>query len=278
MNFDALFHEYSKTPGFTNLSITSKRSYIYAFEKLSGYFRDADITKLRRSDFIKMKDSHSVTPGSVNLTLRVASVMFGYALDRDIVAANPVAGFKKNKLQGHEKWTPEEVASFIANAEDVAAFAVLLAWYTGQRQGDILDMKMSDFVDGYITVIQSKTKMEIKIKVHPDLQRYIDEVVAPKRGPEDYFVSGTKKMGGSCFRNIFVKETKRLKLDKVFHGIRKGVASSLAENGRPISEIAAILGHKSIRMAAYYAEQSNSTKLAESAVSNLASVTVQAPY
>jgi hypothetical protein len=39
-----------------------------------------------------------------------------------------------------------------------------------------------------------------------------------------------------------------------------------------------MLGHKSIRMAAYYAEQADSTKLAESAVSNLTSVTVQASY
>lgn len=278
MNFETLFNEYSRTPGFTNLSVDSKRSYIYAANKLSTYFKDADIAKLWRSDFIKMKDSHSVTPGSVNLILRVASVMFGYALDRDIVAANPVAGFKKNKLQGHVKWAPEEVTSFIANAEHVAAFAVLMAWYTGQRQGDILDMKMSDIADGYITVVQSKTKMEIKIKIHPDLERYIAEVVATQRGPEDYIVSGKKKMKGSCFRKIFVKETKRLNIEKVFHGIRKGVASSLAENGRSINEIAALLGHKSIRMAAYYAEQADGTKLAESAVSNLASVTVQAPY
>lgn len=278
MNFETLFNEYSRTPGFTNLSVDSKRSYIYAANKLFTYFKDADIAKLRRSDFIKMKDSHSVTPGSVNLILRVASVMFGYALDRDIVAANPVAGFKKNKLQGHVKWAPEEVASFIANAEHVAAFAVLMAWYTGQRQGDILDMKMTDIADGYITVVQSKTKMEIKIKIHPDLERYIAEVVATQRGPEDYIVSGKKKMKGSCFRKIFVKETKRLNVEKVFHGIRKGVASSLAENGRSINEIAALLGHKSIRMAAYYAEQADGTKLAESAVSNLTTVTVQAPY
>jgi integrase len=85
-------------------------------------------------------------------------------------------------------------------------------------------------------------------------------------------------MGDSNFRKLFASESKRLGVQKVFHGIRKGVASSLAENGRPISEIAAMLGHKSIRMAAYYAEQADSTKLAESAVSNLTSVTVQASY
>lgn len=277
MTFEKLFEDYSKSTGFTSLSVSSKRGYIYAANKLSQHFKNADITTMRRSDFIKFKDENSMTPGSVNLILRIASVMFGYALDRDIIAANPVAGFKKNKLQGHEKWTPEEVRLFLSQAELGMATAVALAWYTGQRQGDILNMKTTDYADEYITIVQEKTKTEIKIKVHPDLRNFLRLFVSPKRKDGEYLVSGKKKMSGSYFRQIFSKEIKRLGFDKVFHGIRKGVASSLAENGRSINEIAALLGHKSIRMAAYYAEQADGTKLAESAVSNLTSVTVQGP-
>jgi integrase len=224
-----------------------------------------------------MKDEMSNRPGSANLVLRVASILYGYALDRDLVAANPVANMKKNKLQGHEKWNPEEVRKLISEADERISIAVALAWYTGQREGDILAMRMGDYADGYITLTQSKTKTEMKIKVHPDLEAIL-YAIASKRNPESYIVSGTKIMGDSNFRKLFASESKRLGVQKVFHGIRKGVASSLAENGRPISEIAAMLGHKSIRMAAYYAEQADSTKLAESAVSNLTSVTVQASY
>lgn len=278
MNFDKLFTEYSKTDGFKKLSESSVRSYTYAAEKLIKHFKEKDITTLRRSDFIKMKDDLSMTPGSVNLILRVASVMFGYALDRDIIGANPVANMKKNKLQGHEKWTPVEVRLFLAQADLRMATAVALAWYTGQREGDILNMKTTDYSDGYITLVQGKTKTEIKIKVHPDLENFLRISVLPHRKPGDYLVSGENKMSESYFRQVFASEVEKLGIDKVFHGIRKGVASSLAENGRPISEIAAMLGHKSIRMAAYYAEQADGTKLAESAVSNLTSVTVQEPY
>lgn len=277
MNFDKLFTEYSKTDGFKKLSESSVRSYTYAAEKLIKHFGDRDIAKLRRSDFIKMKDDLSVTPGSVNLILRVASVMFGYALDRDIIGANPVANMKKNKLQGHEKWTPVEVRLFLAQADLRMATAVALAWYTGQREGDILNMRTTDYSDGYITLVQGKTKTEIKIKVHPDLENFLRISVLPHRNPGDYLVSGENKMSESYFRQVFASEVKKLGIEKVFHGIRKGVASSLAENGRPISEIAAMLGHKSIRMAAYYAEQADGTKLAESAVSNLTSVTAQEP-
>jgi len=49
------------------------------------------------------------------------------------------------------------------------------------------------------------------------------------------------------------------------------VASSLAENRAPLSEIAAMMGHKSMRMAAYYAEQADTKILTDNAVNNLAS-------
>ena len=277
MTFDELFKDYSNTDAYKKLSVASWRGYAYGAKNLSHFFKDRDATKLRRSDFIKMKDEMSNRPGSANLVLRVASILYGHALDRDLIAANPVANMKKNKLQGHEKWNPEEVRKLISEADERISIAVALAWYTGQREGDILAMRMGDYTDGYIALTQSKTKTEMKIKVHPDLEAILS-AIASKRSPEDYIVSGTKIMGDSNFRKLFASESKRLGVEKVFHGIRKGVASSLAENGRPISEIAAMLGHKSIRMAAYYAEQADSTKLAESAVSNLTSVTVQASY
>ena len=277
MTFDELFKDYSNTDSYKKLSVASWRGYAYGAKNLSSHFKNRDATKLRRSDFIKMKDEMSNRPGSANLVLRVASILYGHALDRDLIAANPVANMKKNKLQGHEKWNPEEVRKLISEADERISIAVALAWYTGQREGDILAMRMGDYTDGYIALTQSKTKTEMKIKVHPDLEAILS-AIAPKRSHEDYIVSGTKRMGDSNFRKLFASESKRLGVEKVFHGIRKGVASSLAENGRPISEIAAMLGHKSIRMAAYYAEQADSTKLAESAVSNLTSVTVQASY
>lgn len=278
MTFEKLFTEYSKSDGFKKLSESSVRSYIYGAHKLISHFGNKDIREIKRSDFIKMKDGLIDTPGSANLIIRVASVMLAYAMDRDVIPANPVAGMKKNKLQGHERWTPVEVRLFLAQAEIRMATAVALAWYTGQREGDILSMKVSDYVDGYITLTQSKTKTELKIKVHQDLEDFLKNAVLPNRNPEDYIVSGSKKMNSSYFRQLFSAESKKVGIEKVFHGIRKGVASSLAENGRPISEIAAILGHKSMRMAAYYAEQASGTKLAESAVSNLTSIIVPVTY
>jgi integrase len=90
--------------------------------------------------------------------------------------------------------------------------------------------------------------------------------------PDDYFiVSGKNPISEQAFRGRFSRAMEKLGIHKTFHGIRKGVASMLAENGRSTTEIAAILGHKTTRMAEYYAEQACGKKLASNAVDNLTS-------
>jgi len=145
-----------------------------------------------------------------------------------------------------------------------------LAWYTGQRESDILSMQWKDFDGQYIAVVQAKTKLEMKIKAHPDLISYL-ESIREDSAPTDFIVSGKKVFQSSAFRGMLKRRLDALGIHKVFHGIRKGVASSLAENRAPLSEIAAMMGHKSMRMAAYYAEQANNKVLTDHAVDSLPS-------
>lgn len=270
MTFEKLFDEYMKSPQFRKLATRSKQMYMYAGLRMGEYFGDADLKKIRRPILIKFQNDYAEKPAFANLALRVASVVFAYALDLDMIDHNPAARIKKLKVGSHVKWTPEEVSSIIALRDRKISTAVALAWYTGQRESDVLNMRWRDYDGEYVAVTQQKTGLEMKIKAHPDLIKYLNDL----RGsdPDDYYiVSGAQKMMGPAFRGMLKRRTDKLNIDKVFHGIRKGVASALAENGRPISEIAAVMGHKSMRMAAYYAEQANNTRLTENAVDSMVS-------
>ncbi len=270
MNISELYGQYIKSPNYSKLSVNTKRSYNYCADRLSSYFEDLDIANMKRSTFIKFQNDHGDKPAYANLATRVASVMMSFAVDMDFIPFNPVTGLKKLKIGSHAKWTPEEVKTIIALGDRKISTAVALAWYTGQRESDILEMKWSDCKNGYLHVVQQKTGLELNIKIHPDIEGYLKKI----RGSDAdnyYIVSGEYPMSGPAFRNMLKRRIKKANIDKVFHGIRKGVASMLAENGRPINEIAAMLGHKSIRMAAYYAEQACGKKLTESAVSNVTS-------
>lgn len=271
MNFSKLFTEYTKSPGFLGLADRSKDLYIYSGEKLSEFLGDKDVSTIKRSDMLKYQNKYAETPGHASMAVRIASVVFTFAVDMDYMQFNPAARIKKPKATGHIKWTPEEVRNVIALRDRKISTAVALAWYTGQRESDILNMRWCDFDGQYIAVRQQKTGLEMKIKAHPDLVAYLNGIRedSPK---EHYIVSGRVPMMGNAFRNMLKRRTDKMNIDKVFHGIRKGVASALAEGRTPLLEIAALMGHKSIRMAAYYAGQADSKILTDSAVDNLVTV------
>ena len=268
MNFEKLFDEYLKSPGFRKLSVRSKQLYMYCGRQLSDYFKKKNVDKIKRSDLLALQNARQERPAHANLVIRVASVVFAYAVDMVIMPFNPAARLKKLKTGSHIKWTPEEVKKVIAIGDRKISTAVALAWYTGQRESDVLGMTWADYDGTYIKVIQKKTGLEMNIKVHPDLVEHLNSL-ADNEPDHYYIVSGPNKMSGPAFRNMLKRRTDKLHIGKVFHGIRKGVASALAENGSSINEIAAIMGHKSIRMAAYYTEQASTKTLTESAVDNL---------
>lgn len=270
MTFEELYRKYEKSPGFAKLSPRSKQAYNYVARRLGDYLKDTDVAKMRRSTFVELQAEMKNTPALANLSTRIASIVMSYGVDLDILPSNPVAGLKCLKTGSHEKWNPEEVKQVIALDDRKLSTAVALAWYTGQRESDVLSMRWSQYKDGYISVTQQKTGTEMKIRVHSDLEAYLASIRGTE--PDDYFiVSGPSQVTGGSFRTTFSRKMRKIGINKTFHGIRKGLACSLAESGRSINEIAAILGHKTIRMAAYYADQASGKRLAENAVSSIVS-------
>ena len=270
MKFERLFEKYEESPGFSKLSVKSKQLYMYVGRRLAEELGNQDVEKMRRSTFIALQSKYRDRPAMANLMTRVACIVMSYGVDLDILPANPASGLKGLKIGSHVRWDPEEVRMVIALGDRKISTAVALAWYTGQRESDVLGMRWRDIKDGYLTVIQDKTGQELKIKIHADLIDFLNEI----RGddPEGYYiVSGKDRLTGGAFRSAFRRRISRIGLEKTFHGIRKGVASSLAENGVSLNGIAAILGHKSIRMAAYYSEQASGKKLVENAVGSITS-------
>lgn len=270
MTLEQLLRAYLKSHNFLKLSEKSKAGYTHCADKIVEYLGDVDLKSIKRSDLIRFMNENSGKPAFANLAIRVASVLFSYAVDLDEMPFNPALRVKKFKGGSHKKWTAAEVASVISLNDRKVSCAVALAWYTGQRESDILAMRWDDLKDGYISMVQEKTKLEMKIKAHPDLVAYLQTVRGVEPG-DYYMVSGQRPMKPSAFRMRLKRKLSEMSIDKVFHGIRKGVASSLAENGRSLNEIAAIMGHKSIRMAAYYSEQASGDILRENAVSHIVS-------
>jgi integrase len=258
--------EYMKTRRFRSLSTETQRQYLYGFDDINKFVGDMDAAQVKRRDMLKAVDELSVRPGTTNRFCRVASLLFNYAVDMEYTERNPAQRIAKPKMGTRERWTSDEIRKAMSFPRPIVGAAVALAYYTGQREGDILNMKWEDITDDTITVTQSKTGVILNIRLAKPLLRILSKM----ENKTGYIVSPDgKKMNGPAFRSRFKREMREIHIDKTFHGLRKTVGSHLAEKGSSINEIAALLGHKTLSMAALYTKQADKTKMISSAISVL---------
>ena len=173
MKLNEVIDQYVNSRAFKSLAPSSKRQYMDALDKFDSRFGRKNIDAIRRSDIVGMLEEYSDTPAMANRFARVTSVLFSFALDHDYVQGNPASRLKKQRIGSWARWYPEEVAKIIALKDRVVSTAVALAWYTGQRESDVLAMQWSDISKGHIRLRQRKTGHVMLIKIHSDLALYL---------------------------------------------------------------------------------------------------------
>ena len=165
-----------------------------------------------------------------------------------------------------DAWSPGVCKRFLDGCSPELALAFALLLYTGQRRGDVIRMKWSHFDGKFIVVeAQEKTGEAVSIAVHRDLraalmktERRSDYILTTKRGKPFDGTTLTKAI--KCrLREIGEPEL-------VLHGLRKSAGVRLAEAGASVQMIMAVLGHRTPKMALYYAAQANKKKLAHDAM------------
>ena len=182
---------------------------------------------------------------------------------------NPASGLKRPKVGTHAQWSKEDLDNFLSRAKENIKLPILLCLYTGQRIGDVLNMKWDDIREGYIHVRQQKTGRELQIPVHPVLGTYLEQLRHfHKNGLPDLVCADSG--GVDSFRTRFNRERHRLGLSHLrIHGLRKTCAANLAEAGATSAEIAAVGGWKSLAHVALYTAQASQKKLATSAMEKM---------
>lgn len=270
MKFKEVVKEYRASQAFRALSDSSKRQYEDALKKATELLGEKEVAKVRRSDLLKIMEDMSGTPAMANRFARVVSVAFSFALDHDYVQGNPASRLKKMKIGTWSKWYPTEVRDVIRLNDRIVSTAVALAWYTGQREMDVLGMKWADIHGDFIKVYPQKRGggKAMMIEMHPDLRAYLANV--PRTG--EYICFPNKPMSGSAFRALFRKVIAKAGVSKTFHGIRKGVGAFLAESGASTHGIKAFMNHKTLRMTELYTEEADNARLISNAVKTMPSL------
>lgn len=165
-------------------------------------------------------------------------------LDRGFVAANPCE--KGGRLyRGSRRdniWTADDEAAFLKSAPMHLHLPLLLALWTGQRQGDLLRLPWSAYDGTRVRLRQSKTGARVVIPVGAPLKAALDAM--PKRSTIILVNSDGKPWTSDGFRASWRKAcTAAGVVGVTFHDLRGTAVTRLALVGASEAEIATITGH-----------------------------------
>jgi integrase len=176
----------------------------------------------------------------------VLARVLSWSLNRGgLIATNPCErGGRLYRGGGRAEkiWTAADEAAFLKRAPAHLHLALLLALWTGQRQGDLLRLPWSAYDGTHIRLRQSKTGTPVSFKVGAPLKAALD--ATSKRSTIILTNSEGKPWTSDGFRASWGKACKAAGVRGVtFHDLRGTAVTRLALVDCTEAQIAAITGH-----------------------------------
>ena len=268
---------YQASDDFTGLAPRSRSDYVGKIKLIEKEFGDFPLSALTdnrtRGIFKQWRQRLALSSRrQADYTWVVLARVLSWGMDRGLVAANPCArGGRLYRGSRAEKiWTDADEVAFLERAPAHLHLALLLALWTGQRQGDLLRLPWSAYNGTHIRLRQSKGGTRVVIPVGAPLKAALD--AAPKRSPIMLTTAYGKPWTPDGFRASWGKACKRAAVIGVtFHDLRGTAVTRLAIAGCTEAEIATNTGHslRSVRAIIDTHYLNRDPVLAESAIRKL---------
>src|SRR5258708_33314559 len=159
--FMTIIARYKAAPEFTKLAASSRRDYLNYIKLIEDEFGDLPIAALAdrrvRGEFKSWRDRYANTPRKADLAWTVLARILSFAKDRGIITSNPCErGGRLYVADRRDKiWSEQDIAAVLSVASDEIKLALILALWSGQRQGDRLRLPWSPYGSRYIRLRQS---------------------------------------------------------------------------------------------------------------------------
>jgi integrase len=283
--FKDLITLYENSTEFTGRSKRTKSDYtkhLRAIETKWGKLPLAAVSDPRlRGDFKEWRDKLArKSLRQADYAWSVLQRVFSVAKDRGRITVNPCErGGRLYEADRTDKiWTAEDEANFVAVAPPHLHLPLLLALWTGQRQGDLLRLSWSAYDGQFISLRQSKGGARVKIPVGAPLKAMLDATT--RRATVVLTTTRKTAWTEDGFRASWGKACRLAGIDGLtFHDLRGSAVTRLFTAGATVGEIASITGHsladvESILDAHYF---SRTTGLAASGIAKLERAAIKAP-
>lgn len=266
----AIIQEYRRSPEYEALKPATKVVYERAIALMAKAYT-TDISEIKRRHAISQRNKLKDTPAMANQVVAVLSLLMAYAVAMEYIPSNPVYRVPKLEVGEYARWEDAAVTYALAAFPKRLCRPLTLALYTGQRCGDVLRMRWSDYEDGGIQVVQEKTGARVWIPCHSTLKAALEEWKRDRTSVYIVTDSRGQPYRPKAFQSIFSREMRKHRAlnGLVFHGLRKTAAAKMAEAGCSLHEIAAITGHKTVEMIMHYTSQAEQKARARAAIEKL---------
>lgn len=136
---------------------------------------------------------------------------------------------------------------------------VVIALSTGARRGEILSIRMNqiDLERGTITFFETKNNEIRVVPLVEHASEVVKELIKIRRIDTDLLFPGSDPKKPIDIRHPWKEALKKAKIENYrFHDNRHSAASYLAMSGATLTEIAEVLGHKTLQMVKRYSHLS----------------------
>ena len=243
-----LIAEFKQSAEFGGLSERTKKDYRTFLRLVEDKFGTMPLKALEdpraRGLFKQWRDGYADRPRKADHLWTALSRVLSFGRDRGRLMTNVCErGGRLYTADRQERvWSEEQVTAFLKVASPELRLALLLALWTGQRQGDLLKLQWSALAEGRIELKQSKSGTRVAIPVARVLRAALDET--PRRGITILTNSKGEPWTGDGFRSSWRKACERAKIEGVtFHDLRGTAVTRLAFAECTVPQIASITGH-----------------------------------
>jgi integrase len=277
-----LLDAYQRSTDFRSKAPPTRSDYVKQIRKIEAKFGTFPVVGLSgntaRGVFKEWRDELALkSERRADYTWTVLALVLSWSKDRGMIDKNPCekGGRVYTADRNCKIWTDDDEAKFLASAPSHLALALTLALWTGQRQGDLLNLKMGPIDGEWIRFRQSKTGTYVEIPVAASLKAVLD---AEKKMRGTLILMSTDDLPwtNDGFRASWGKAVKKAGITGItFNDTRRSAVTRLAVAECSVPEIATITGH-SLRdvqaiLDAHY--RSRDPEMARSAIRKLESRT-----
>ena len=272
-SFEFVCRKYYASAEFGSLDYSTQKWRRRNLDAICAKYGSLPIKDLEPRHIRKLRDELRDKLGASKTRLKALKALFAWAIENDFVDKNPTSDVKPihYKTTGYHTWSIEELEQFESFYPPAtqARLALSLLLYTACRREDVVRFGPQHIKNGRIRFQQAKNEhrnpIHIDIPLLPELEKAI---AATTSGHLTFLVTEYgKPFSANGFGNKFRDWCNAAGLPQcTAHGLRKAMATLLAQRGCSAHEIQSITGHVTLAEVERYTKAVEKSKLADAAM------------